>query len=161
MQWYHTVLLVGAVLCAALNFSNRRGLIALCLVSVAYLSSIFWWRFDMPYPIIFSGACDASAALVIYFWAKYKWELALFRIFQSMLLINIIYGFGWAAPIIYQSSLELANLAALILIAGQPYFDRIGSHVRSGAWGIMRVFCRAAHSLQSKRKDTPFIWIKG
>jgi hypothetical protein len=160
---------------------NRRALVWLLMGALSYTVSAAWHRLEGPTPLVASAACDALVVAALYAFAKQKWEMGLWRVFQIMLAINILaYAVPYSAVetvfgsgLIDQShlhnaflgSIDLANIIALawIWINGAP--QNVGDADRldtAGAGfpallGLRRVLC----ALHRPRPHPPFWKVAG
>jgi len=161
MAWYHITIAMVAVLSAVACRGDRRAFFVVVLCAINYLSTVLYVRFGMIYPVVFAGFCDALCAATIYCTAKYRWELLAERLFLSMLLINIIYGFSTVYsspnPLLYQFALELVTVLVFLFAGGQRILNLVEKN--GHAFGRIGNYLRPlAHSLHKKRADIPWIY---
>lgn len=99
---------------------------------------------------------DGAVCLWIYHTGREHWELAVWRVFQAMVLINLLYLGGVIIPhSVYVSVLELLNWAALAIMSGTAFLERIGHEGR--LWfGRTRGFYWLASALRQERSSNPW-----
>ena len=154
-------LLIGALICALVSWRNRRGLLWIGAGALSYIVSTIAWRFNLSMAEVVTGFADVTLCLAVYLFAKYRWELAIWRLYQVSVGISILYLAGnlgitsrWDHEM-YAILLEAVNWLLLIFIGGMGVAQRIGtSDVRAGGLGgRIRDFAR---SLQRERKIPAF-----
>jgi len=185
---YDIIFLVLLLLVAARVRHKRRALLWLGAGALSYIISAFWHRLGGPSSLVVAAVCDALVVLAIYAWAKEKWEMGLWRIFQIMLGLNILAyavpfsAFAtWLGPAsialfgampteahlhnAFLGSMDLANGSALawIWINGAP--QNVGDagrldKARSGFAPLLG-FRRILHSLHRQRAHPPFWKVHG
>lgn len=167
---------------------KRRAVLWLCVGALSYIVSAFWHRLGGPSPLIAASACDAAIVLALYAWAREKWEMGLWRIFQIMLGANIL---AYAVPFpafadflgplfigafgampsevhlhnAFLASIDLANVSALawIWINGAP--QNVGDAGRldppRARFPALLGFRRALLALRRQRAHPPFWKVHG
>ncbi len=151
------------VLCgvaALVSWRNWRATGWIAALAGSFLASSFYWRTGLPYGEFFAGICDATVCLLIYAFGKYRWELAVWRMFQAMLLVNILYLAGNIGifyrvdHVFYASILEALNILILLTIGGVAVLQRIGSNGSFlSSWPRVH---RALLALRARRRSHPF-----
>lgn len=138
MSIYQFVLSTVAFAVIVVCWPNRRGIAWVLAGQISLYVSVAYWRSGLDYPEAVAALCDASICAAILFFAKRRWELWVCAIFQTSMLVNMIYlfshifGFPQIDHVIYSSVLEVLNLLALITIGVVMAFNRSGiSDVRA------------------------------
>ncbi len=154
-------LLIGAVLVAGLSWRNPRGILWIGAAALSYINASIAWRLHLPYAEAITGLGDATVCLAVYFWGRERWEMWIWRLFQSSVAVSIFYlagnlGIFYAiSHDAYSIFMEAVNWLLLLLIGGIAVLQWIGaSNVRARQpWSRVRRFALA---LQSERTDPPF-----
>lgn len=134
MEWYHITLITAAIIAAGLAWSVPRAVIWIGLGAISYVVSAWWHNADLPYATQFGAATNLVICYLFWIWAEQKWELRLWNFFHLMLVIDMIYIFGFMTDkFLFAASLELVNLAALIFIGSVGILERAGGHA---AWAF-------------------------
>ena len=157
-------LLIAAVLVSAASWRNPRAILWVVLAAVDFAISTVYWRSGLPYAEGVAGACDAAVCLGIYFAARQRWELWIWRLFQTSVAINFLYlagNIGIFTPIdheVYSSALEAINWLTLLLIGGMAGAQWIGASIASAhrPWSPRGVLHRTLMALRHQRRETPF-----
>ncbi len=139
MSVVDTMLAIG--LCFALAFSvgNKRAWGWLLAAATAYIVSTLYWRSGQPYAPFIGGMLDALICLAVYFFAAYRWELWVWRLFQVSVGVNLYYlaGTYGIVPSLghndYSIMLEAINWLALAFIGGTGAFQDAGASYASDA----------------------------
>jgi len=123
------VLLVAAV---GLNSHNRRGLLWLALLAFNYAVSTVLHRAHVWHPEFWVALLDFSVCLSIFLWARQRWEMWVWMLFQTSMLVGILYfvNNNWALGFIshdaYSTVLEAIMAAALLTISGVGAWQKAG-----------------------------------
>jgi hypothetical protein len=155
-------LFLGAVLVATLSYRNPRGLLWIGAAALSYINASFAWRLHLPYAEVITGIGDAAVCLAIYFFGKYRWELVIWRLFQTSVAVSIFYlagNIGIFAHIshdVYSSMLEAINWLLLLMLGGMAILKWIGVDDDVGAYHSWRPLHRLGATLQRKRTQPPF-----
>lgn len=155
-------LLVGLMLALAISIGNRRAWGWLFAAAASYAVSTLYWRSGLPYPSFIAGLCDAAICLAVYFFARLKWEMWVWRLFQVSVGVNIIYLAGSLNVIPslshndYSVILEIINWLALAFIGGTGFVQLIGASDVTASRGFAGRIRGLVGSLSRSRKDTPF-----
>lgn len=161
MTQIESVMLLGYALAALISFRDKRAVGWLAAGALNFIASSIYWRSGMPQPEVFSGLADASVCLGIYFLGAYRWEMFVWRIFQGMLLVNVLMAasqigvFTHIGREPYSITLEALNWAAILFIGGNATLQRIW-HASSWLSAPSRSFHRAMLALRQKRAAPPF-----
>ena len=126
MSIYEAALLIvgGAVLLLSLGARNWRGAVWVAAIMADLIISTAYWRANLPYGDVFTGACDFSVCLSIFTFGRWRWELGLFLLYQFSLLISIIdlgaaiWSPGWIDHDTYSSLLEAVNYIGFLGVGG-------------------------------------------
>lgn len=156
-------LLIGLMLALAVSVGNLRAWKWLLAAAASYVVSVVYWRSGLPYAAFIGGMCDAAICLTVYFLAKFRWEMWVWRLFQFSVLVNIVYLGGelQAWPSLshnaYSIILEAINWAALLWIGGNGAIQAIGAtDAFPSAGGSLRRLRRALSPLYRDRKAPAF-----
>lgn len=128
-------LLIGALIAAGLSWRQPRALLWIGLAAIDYAVSVTYWRLDLPYAEGFAGVCDALVCLSVYFLAKERWELVIYRLFQVSVAVNFLFlagnlGIFYKIDIdSYSILLEALNWLTLLLVGGMGLADRVGARL--------------------------------
>jgi len=154
-------LLIGALIVGALSYRNPRGLLWIVVAGLSYINASIAWRLGLPYAEAITGFGDAGVCLAVYFGGRERWEMWIWRLFQTSVAISLFYlagnlGIFYAWPHdAYSILMEAVNWLLLLLIGSTAALQWIGAfNVRARQpWGRVRRFALA---LQSERTDPPF-----
>lgn len=127
MNEYDVVFLAFAGLVAWRVRGDSRALAWLAALAASYVVSAAYYRMGGPSHFVMSAMCDVAVIGLIYWKARYIWEMRLWRVFQVMFAINAAAFVFEAYPRlelmppslwhnVYAGSLDLANAVALAWI---------------------------------------------
>jgi hypothetical protein len=154
---FQIALLIGAALTAALSWRLPRSLLWISAGVASFVLSTAWARYGLPYPAWFTGVCDASVCLLVYFFGRLKWEMGIGYLFQASVLLSIGYLTGVIGPhYAYIVGLEAINWAALLFINLTVVTSLLGKNGVRSSWGARGGVRWADRALQSKRTEKPF-----
>lgn len=160
MSIYQTAILILALIAILVSWGNWRAIGWLVAGQVSIAVSVAYWKTGWPYGELIAGLCDASVCLMIYALGRYRWEMALWRLFQTMVLVNLIYlssRLGLIPAIdhdAYSSVLEILNVVIIFLAGGSAALQRINGSGRAfSPWHRVR---GAVVALFEKRTSPPF-----
>lgn len=161
MSFVDVSLLSGAILAALLAWRTPRGVLWIVAGALSYTVSVIYWRSGLPYAEGIAGLCDAAVCIAIYFFGRERWEMLIWRLFQTSVAINFLYlagniGVFYGVPHdAYSAMLEAINWLALILIAGNGLAQMVGASLGDAhrPWHRFRNLARA---LRTKRARDPF-----
>ena len=149
-----------AALYAAWRWSNPRAAVWLFAGAASYALSAVYWRVGGPHPETVAGVSDFAICIGIYFFGRYAWEMILWRIFQAMLLVNIIFlggnlGLFPVSITGYSVILEALNWSAILLLGGTSALQGVGSYdgIVERAWRPVR---GALRFVRAQRSHPPF-----
>jgi hypothetical protein len=152
------IMVIGYALAA---LAMARALVWLALGAGVFVASSVYWRMGGPHPELLAGALDAGVCLAIYFYGRQRWEMWVWRLFQVMLLVNMMHLAG-SIGIFYDISrtayaitLEVMNWLVILLIAGTGILQRVG-YDYGGVTGPWRGVRGVVHTLCEKRQTPPF-----
>lgn len=129
MAWYHITLISAAIIAVALAWRVPRAVIWLGLGAISYVISAAWHNAGLPYATQFGAATNLVICYLFICWAEQRWEMRLLNCFHMMLLIDLLYIFGVIHDhLIFAATLEIINLAAILLVAGTGILDWIARH---------------------------------
>lgn len=158
-------------LCVALSLSMGQGRVWGWLLAAAasYTVSTLYWRSGLPYGAFVAGLSDAMICLAVYFVAKRRWEMWVWRLFQVSVGVNLFYlaqqygipyrlGLRWSlSHNDYSIILEIINWVALLFLGGTGVLQPVGGSNASGAVaGIAGRIRRLALPLFGPRAHPPF-----
>lgn len=154
-------LLVGALIVGLISFRNPRGILWIVVAGISYINASIAWRLHLPYAEAITGFGDAGVCLAIYFGGRERWELLIWRLFQTSVAISFLYLAGNIGifPRIphdtYSILMELINWLTLLLIAGISAMQLLGAENATAhrPWDRVRHFGRAL----SARREPHFL----
>lgn len=165
MTTIESVMLIGYGLGIVVALGQVRAMLWLAVAALVFLASSFYWRAGLPHPELLAGGLDAAVCLAIYFTGRRRWEMWVWRLFQVMLLINILRLAGGLQVFYrvdhnaYAATLEAMNWLVIIVAGGTAGLKRIGyDHV--GATDPWRGLRGVVHSLCEKRRTPPFTAVR-
>lgn len=163
MSGADTSLAIGLCIALAVSLGNWRAWGWLLAGAASYAVSTIYWRLGLPYGAFIGGLCDAAICLAVYFLAKLRWELWVWRLYQVSVGVNFIYLGGtmgvWGSlqHNDYAIILEAINWLALIFIGGTGWAQMVGAADVSDApnrpWSRVR---RLAQALYRPRAHAAF-----
>lgn len=129
-------LLIGLLVALWLSAQSRRAAWWLLAAAGSYVLSTVSWRLQWPMAEVITALGDAAVCLCVYFWARYRWEMWVWRLCQISVAISTIYlasRIGITSRIdhdLYATALEAVNWILLISIGGSAALQRLrGSDV--------------------------------
>lgn len=157
MNQFQIALLIGAIVTLLMSRNLPRSWLWILCGTGSFAVSTAYARYNLPHPEAFAVACDAAVVLAIYHFAKENYELLLWRIFQTMILINILFFVGLIGPRwAYIIVLEVLNWAALFLILGTAITERFAQgEIRPASISANRVR-GAGMALRRERAHAPW-----
>lgn len=135
MNIFQIAMLAGACTVALIGHKLPHAWLWISLGAVNAIACDIFYAYNLPYPAAFTLACDALLCLTVHWFARERWELGLFVIFQFSVLISVLRL--WSVidgEDTYRLALELCNWAALLMIAGTAILGGAGGHVLRNAW---------------------------
>lgn len=156
MNEYHAALLIGAIVAAALSWREPRGVAWIVAGAASFIATAGYEAAGYAYHPIITGFVDAGVWVLVYLFAAFRWEMWLYRIFQTSVLISLLRATGWIdSHTAYVVALEACNWVAIVVVGGTAAWGwidaRVGAH--RAAPGRLR---RAVASLYSPRSSPPF-----
>ncbi|OVE94433.1 hypothetical protein B7W85_12850 [Allorhizobium ampelinum] len=152
MNNFQAALALGAGAALIVSLHIPRAWLWIALGVASFVLSTAYARAGLPFPEAFAIACDMVVVLFIYHLGKEKWEMRLWRIFQTMILLNLLYLWGVIGPhSAYIIVLEILNWIALIVIVGTAAVEwarGVAGHFRFDRHRYLR---RAYVALRSER----------
>ncbi len=124
--WYFVPLAAIAVVSAALSWRVSRARYWIGLTALSFVSSVLWWMAGGIHPAAFGAATNFIVVGLMLPRASQKWEFYVINVFGFMILVDVLWQFG-AIPsrFLFAVTLEMANYAVLVGIAGIGILDRI------------------------------------
>lgn len=163
MDIWQASLLMGAFVTAALSWREPRGIAWITALMASFFVSGAYWDEGLPHAALFGVGCDVAVFFLVYFLARFRWEIWLLRTIQAMVLTNIAWmvmtaSGGAPSHYMFAATLEALNWTALFIIgsgaAAELAESRDNVRMGSGRWrlGGLR---RALLALRSPR-ETPW-----
>lgn len=123
MDIWQASLLVGAFAAGLLSWREPRGIAWITAVMASFFVSGAYWDAGLPHAPLFDVGCDVAVFFLVYFMARYRWEVWLVRTIQAMVLTNIAWIVLTASGsdpdhYMFAATLELLNWIALFIIGG-------------------------------------------
>ena len=84
-------LLIGLLVALWLSAQSRRAVWWLLAAAGSYVLSTVSWRLQWPMAEVITALGDAAVCLCVYFWARYRWEMWVWRLCQLSVAISTIY----------------------------------------------------------------------
>lgn len=162
MIW-QALLAGAAVAVLALSWHEVRARYWIAAMAVNFTLCTLYQSSGLPHYPFVVGLLDAGLCLTIYFVGAYRWEMALYRIFQGSVLVSIL-RFSDLIETQYQyvTALEIVNWLALLVIGGTAIAQRSASdhdNIDSTRHPVHRVRPSLC-SLCKKRKTPSFLEAK-
>lgn len=157
MNIWQFALLMGALLTLFFARNVKRADLWIFCGGASFIISAMYEAAGYPYPPFVAMICDSAlVCLPVYFLAKRRWEVGFFRIFQAMVLWNLLYLSGLTVPHYWHiTGLEILNWIALLLINVTAYLQRADNERTSGIpWHP--AFRRASAALWKARAEDPW-----
>ena len=153
MNVFQIAMMAGACTAALVAHKLPHAWLWIALGAVNAIACDTYYAYNFPYPAAFTLACDALLCLTVHWFARERWELGLFVIFQFSVLISVLRL--WSVidgEDTYRLALELCNWAALLMIAGTAILGGAGGHVLRNAW---RAYVLGAYRYLRSPPKTP------
>jgi hypothetical protein len=131
---YQIALATGALIVALLSAGLDRAWVWIAAGAASFVASTAYARHGLPLPSLFTALCDAAVCLAIYTFARQRWELGTYRLFQLSVLVSIVFlGMvlfkpSAASSFWYVTALEGINWAVLLLITGTAVAQWAGAN---------------------------------
>lgn len=132
MTVYNVIIGSGVAAAALVCYGHGRYLAWIAAILASYALSVIYWDLSLPYPEFFAGCCDLLVVMLLAWKARYIWELWLGLLFLTMSFVNLVYfannllGASLVSHQFYSGILEVANIAAILLIGGTCSFEKSG-----------------------------------
>jgi len=132
MSIYNVIIGAGAAAAALVCYGQWRYLAWIAAIIGSYALSVAYWDLGLPYPEFFAGCCDLAVVGLIAWQARFIWELWLGLLFLTMSFVNLVYfannllGAALVSHAAYSGLLEVANVAAILVIGGTCSFEKSG-----------------------------------
>lgn len=144
---YNLIVLLFYGVGALLAHGNLRAQGWAAVGAWVYVTSVLYYRLDMPGPIVLAGVLDFLVIAALYRWALYRWELVLWVMFDAMLLLNLVHSLGMTPAYEHTTVLEVLNILAGFLVIGGAAVLRREGYVDNWALGAWRtVLGRVRHA---------------
>jgi hypothetical protein len=125
LAWYHWTLIGAAAISAALAWNVPRAPMWIALGAISYVTSAMWHNAGWPYATQFGAATNLAICYLMWVFADQRWEMRVWNAFHLMLLIDLLFIFGWIrSQYDFAVSLEIVNLVALIFIGATGIAER-------------------------------------
>lgn len=161
MSIYQIGILVACGLTALVSWGNLRALGWIAALVICHAVSVAYWHTGLPYAELTAALCDAAVCLLIYAHGRYRWEMAVWRMFQVMVAVNGMYLAGNLGIFyrvdhdVYSSLLEAVNILILLTIGGVAILQRV-AHDDGSPNHHWRHLRGAVRALRRQRKALPF-----
>lgn len=156
MDGWQIALAIGAAIAAALSWREPRGIAWIIAGAASFIATDSYEAAGWPYHAIVTGFFDAGVCLLIYFFAAYRWEMWLYRIFQTSVFVSLLRASGFIdSHYAYIVALEVCNWAALLVIGGTAIGERVDARMALHRPARGR-FRRAVATLRQARRSPPF-----
>lgn len=160
MSAYQIAILGLYSIAAMVCLNDRRMLSWISIGAGVFLATSAYSRAGGWNPAFMSALADGAVCLLIYAFGRYKWEMTLWRLFQTFLLVHIVFlagihGLSFTVPEpAYHSALEVINILVVLTIGGTGLLQRIGyDGIPFTAWHPVR---RLVHFVRQERTIPPF-----
>lgn len=156
-------LLIAALLVCLISIRNPRGILWIGIAALSYINGDIAWRLNLPYAEAITGMGDACVCLCLYFAAKQRWELMIWRLFQTSVAVSMLYLAGNLGVFLsiphefYAMLMESANWLLLAIVGGTSAMQWIGATYDVGARGPVRGLDRVNLALRQSRTTHSFI----
>jgi len=135
MNEFQIAILIAAIGTAIASRHIPHAVMWICLGAVNAVICDLYYASGLAYPAAITLLCDAMMCIAIDWCAREKWELRLFQVFQFSVLLSVFrllevvlqneaYIFVPSHET-YVFWLEICNWAALVLIAGTAFLERL------------------------------------
>lgn len=161
---------IGAIVVSLISWKNPRGIVWIWVAALSYVNATIAWRMNLPYAEAITALGDVGVCLAVYFACKERWELAVWRLYQTSVAISIFYLAGniHVFPVIaqiphdvYSIMMEGVNWLLLLLITGISVLKLVEADASDvgalGAWHRVRRF---GLSLRRRRKTPSFLTVR-
>lgn len=124
--WYFVPLASIATISTALSWRVPRARYWIGLTALSFIASVLWWMSGGIHPAAFGAATNFIVVGLMLPRASRKWEFYVINLFGFMILVDVLWQFG-AIPsrFLFAITLEMANYAVLMVIAGVGILERI------------------------------------
>ena len=157
MSVFELALLIGAFIAAAASRFELRVVLWIAAGVADYVVSSAYYALGLPFHPFFTAMADCSVCLAIYFLARYRWELWLWRAFQLSVAVSILQMLRLLpGAYAYALMLEICNWLAIFVLMGKGLLEALhygfGDLDRHSAWGLPG----AMRAVRAPRKEAPF-----
>lgn len=147
-RWQLLLLFLAmAVATTSAAVRNWRGVTWVVVGAANFVITAAYEAWGLPYHPFVTGLFDASVCVAIYFFGVFRWELALFLVYQLSVLVGILSLAGLTGDHYwYIVALEFCNYLALIVIWSGSVAQMVGDGTPS-SWGARGRVYRAVWAL--------------
>lgn len=141
MEYYHWTLIGLAALAAISAWNVPRAVLWVALGAVFYVASAMWHNAGLPYATVFGAATNLIVCYLLWIFADLRYEMRLWNAYHAMLVVDILYIFGWInSHINFAIALEIINGVALLFITATGIMERarVGISIRASGGGWNR-----------------------
>lgn len=127
-------LFIGGFVTALVSLKNTRGLIWVLLVMVNFSLCVLYYESGFPHHPAFVLFLDIALCVVIDIFRKTEWELQVYRIYRTSMIVSILMLFELPyMNLVYTPVLEFLNWLALIVIFNNSLVlsNIVGDHVKN------------------------------
>lgn len=160
MEYYHWTLIGLAVVAAASAWNVPRAVFWVALGALFYVASAMWHNAGLPYPTIFGAATNLVVCYLLWIFADLRYEMRLWNFYHLMLVVDILYIFGWiTSHLNFAIALEIINAVALLFITAAGIMERASAGNLRSARGGWNRFVHSALFAQRAASSRPW-WQK-
>jgi hypothetical protein len=125
LQWYHMTLITLAALAAWSAWNVPRAVLWIGLGAFFYIVSAWWHNAGWPYATVFGAATNLVMCYLFWIWAEQRFEERLWNAYHLMLVIDVLFIFGYIrSQYDFAVSLEIVNAIALLFVIGVGIAER-------------------------------------
>ena len=133
MSTYQSILLMVYGVGLAVAWGQIRPMLWLSLSAGVMLITSFYWQWGWGNPAFISALIDGAVCLGIYAFGRYIWELILWRLYQTFVLIHLLFllsthGLMFEIDfILLAAAIETVNVLIVLTIIGTAITQRFGA----------------------------------
>ena len=139
---------------------DTRALAWIAVSAFVALATALYVRSGLGNAPFVSALFDGGVCLLIYAFGRHMWEMLVWRLYQTFVLIHLIFLASVhhlapvVDPIIYGISLEFLNILIALTIGGAGLMQRLGNDgIRNSSWRPLRPVVRF---VRQERRARPF-----
>lgn len=142
------------------SWGQTRRLAWLAASAAVFMATSWYWRAGLGNPAFISALADGAICLAIYAFGRQVWEMAIWRMFQSFVLVHMLFlmstnGLLFAIDFnVYALVVEAINVLIVLTIGGSALLERLGHDgVYRNPWHPVYRLVRA---VRAERAQPPF-----